>query len=350
MSKPLAHIPVKAEIEIDLNKAFTMEGIFETIQTTYPRDPSLTVVGIAIPIVNVECKGLGIIDPIGDIKEAVSRLYAKMMQAIIEPIWALLHKIMDVLKRVFSFVIDYKLPVLDLSIDDLFAPDLWEKIKARVIELYKTKKEELIKILKLLGIPWPLFKDLESLEKEVTAIVESIIRSLWAFVLRAITRIIGLIKTALDLWDRIVNKGTTILGLLWQQLIDSVLGKILDFLINPPTLERISDWIIEWAKKVLNKAVVTFEEIMNIIKDFKIPIINIRPFDWKIPLNVNLKIPEVDFAKILVDIKTWINNWLISIITQFINAVLDIIRKILNIDLILPVIKIPITLCAIKNS
>jgi phage-related protein len=350
MSNALAHIPIKGEIKIDLNKAFTMEGLYEIIQTSYPKDPTLTVVGIAIPIVNVQCKGLGIIDPIGDIKEAISRLYTQAMQSIIKPIWDLLHKIMDVLKRVFSFILDYKLPIFDLTINDLFAPDLYDKIKAKVIEMYANAKDQLIKLLKLLEIPWPLFKNLESPEKAITAIIESIIRSLWSFVLKMITKIIGLIKTALDLWDRIVNKGLTILGLLWQQAIDTVLGFVLDLIINPPTMETIMNWIIEWAKKVLNKAIVTFEEIMRIIKDFKIPILNIRPFDWKIPLNPNLSFPDVDFAKILIDIKTWINNWLISIITKFINAILEIINKILSIDFSLPVLTIPLTLCAVKNT
>ena len=350
MTDPLAHIPIVGEIKIDLNKAFSMQTIANTIVSSYPKDPTLTVVGIALPIVNVECKGLGIIDPIGDIKDAISKLYNFAMQSVLKPIWDLLHKIMDVLSRVFSFVLDYKLPILGLTIQDLFSPDLYDKVKAKIVEWYTTAKDKIIELLKLLGIPWPLFINLESPEKEIEKILDSIMRSLWAFVLKTITVIVGMIKTALDLWDRIVNQGKTIFGILWEQARDLILGKIFDLIVNPPTIEQIKAWIIEFAKKVLNKAVVTYEEIMKVIKNFEIPGIHLRPFDWDLPLNIHLDLPDIDFQKMLIDIKTWLNNYVISLLKDFVNKILEIIRKIFAIDFSLPVLTIPLTLCAVKNS
>jgi hypothetical protein len=346
---PLKHIPIKGEIVIDLNKAFSMQTFYETIQNTFPKDPNQKIVGIAIPIINAECKGLGIIDPIGDIKDALSDLYDYSMKMILKPIWDLLGKIMDVLKRVFDFVLDYKLPILNLTIPDLFAKDFNEKLKAMLSDLWKTSKQKLEDLLKLIGVPWPIRKNISDPEKELEQVVASVKRSLWAYVIKMITKIVGLIQQALTLWDAIINKGATIWGTLWKALMDSVLGKILDLLINPPTMEQIKDWIIEFAKKVWNKAVVTYEEIMKVIEDFKLPILNIRPYDWKLPLNPHLKNSELDFQKMLIDIKTWINTYVINIIKKFIEEAIKIIKAIFSIDLSLPVLKIPLTLCAIDT-
>jgi len=347
---PLKHIPIKGEIVIDLNKAFTMQTFYETIQASFPRDPGVSIVGIAIPIINTECKGLGDIDPIGDIKDALSNLYDYAMKAILKPIWDLLHEIMDVLKRVFNFVLDYRLPVLDLTIPDLFDKDFSKILKEKLTNLWTTAKEKVLDILRLLGIPWPFHPTADDPEKTLAQIIDSVMRSLWSFVIKLITKIIGLIKSALDLWDRLINQGKTIFGTLWQTVIDAVLGAILDFMINMPTIEQIKDYIIEFAKKVWNKAVVTYEEIMQVIKDFKLPVLNIRPFDWTLPLDPNKNDPEIDFQKMLIDIKTWINNYIINILKSFIEEIISIIKKIFSIEFKLPVLTIPLTLCGVDNA
>lgn len=348
--KPLKHIPIKGEIVIDLNKAFTMQTFYETIQASFPRDPGVSVVGIAIPLINTECKGLGDIDPIGDIKDALSDLYDYAMKAILKPIWDLLGKIMDVLKQVFSFVLDYKLPVLDLTIPDLFKENLGEILKEKLTNMWNTAKEKLKDILKLLGIPWPVHPTADDPEKTLAQIIASVMRSLWSYVIAMIVKIIGLIKSALDLWDRIINKGMTIFGTLWQTAIDAVLGKLISFMTNMPTMAEIKDWIIEFAQKVWNKAVVTYDEIMQVIKDFELPILKIKPYDWKLPLDPNKRDPEIDFQKMLIDIKTWVNNYIINILKSFIEAVLNIIKKIFSIEFKLPVLTIPLTLCGVNNA
>ena len=345
------HIPIAGVIKIDLGKAFTTQGLYDSILASFPNDPKYTIDGIAIPIVYAECREFGVIDPIGDIKAAVSRLYNHAMQMIMEPIWLILQKIMKLLEKVFSFVIDYKLPILDLSIFDIFDKDkVWNAVKAKVTELWNTSKEKLQEFLKLLDISWPPFDNVDNPQKIIEQIIDSIMRSLWNAVFKVIAKIIAAIKTALDLWDRIINKGLTFFGLLWQEAIDLIFGKLLSLLTMPPSIEEIKQLIIEFAKKIYNKAVVTYEEIMTVIKDFEIPILKIKPFDWKLPLNINLNVPDLDFQQMLIEIKTWVNNYVISLIKDFINKILEFIRNILDIDLSLPVLSIPLTFCAIEKQ
>jgi hypothetical protein len=342
---PLEHIPIAGEITIDLNKAFSMQTFYETISSSFPKDKS--VVGIAIPLINAECKGLGVIDPVNDIKRALSDLYDYAMKSILEPIWNVLHELIDFLKSVFDFKIDYTLPVLDIQLTDLFKKDLKLIIKEKLKEWYYYAKDKLNDLLDLLGIPRPIYNNLQSAEKELENILQSVMRSLWSFMLKTITKIIGLIKTAVDIWDRVVNQGRTFFGTLWQQVVDAVIGKFLDLMINMPTMKELEEMVKEFARKVWNKAVVTYEEIMQVIYDFEIPIIKIKPFDWKPPLNLHLNCGDIDFKNMLVDIKTWLTNYLVNILKEFILAVIKVIRALFSIKLELPVISIPLTLCVV---
>lgn len=344
------HIPIAGEIVIDLKKALNMQTLSDTIMTSFPGKGKYRIEGIAIPIVNVECKDFGVIDPISDIKEAISRLYDDLMRAIFKPIWDVLMAILEFLANFIDEVLDYRLPILDLTIGDLFKPGLYDKIKARIEQLWYNAKEDLKTLLESLGIPWPLFDGVESPQKIIEQLMDSIIRALWDIVVSMVGKIIGIIQTALELFDYVVNQGRTILGALWRLIKEQILGKILDLILNPPTLEDIKNWILEYARAFYNKLVVTYEEIMAIILDFEIPILKLKPFDWKPPL-FNPEKPDLNFRQIITDIKVWVQNYVVSIIKAFIEAIVDILRAFIPfLDDLLSwtVITIPLTFCAVE--
>ena len=344
------HIPIAGEIVIDLKKALNMQTLSDTIMTSFPGKDKYRIEGIAIPIVNVECKDFGVIDPVSDIKAAISRLYDDLMRAIFKPLWDILMAILEFLGNFIDEVLDYRLPILDLTIGDLFEPGLYDKIKARIEQLWYNFKDDLKTLLESLDIPWPLFDGVESPQKIIEQIMDSIIRALWDLVVRMVGKIIGIIQTALEIFDYVVNQGRTILGTLWRLIKEQILGKILDLILNPPSLEDIKNWILEYAREFYNKSVVTYEEIMAIIMDFEIPILKLKPFDWKPPL-FNPEKPDLNFLQIINDIKVWVQNYIISIIKAFIEAIVDILRALIpSLDDLLSwtVITIPLTFCAVE--
>ena len=344
------HIPIAGEIVIDLKKALNMQTLSDTIMTSFPGKGKYRIDGIAIPIVNSECKGFGVIDPISDIKAAISRLYDELMRAIFQPIWDVLMAIMEFLGDLIDEVLDYRLPILDLTIPDLFKPGLYDKIKTRVQYLWDNAKAELEELLKSLGLGWPWFDNVESPQKIIEQIMSAIAHALWDIVIKTVGKIIAIIQVALEIFDYVVNQGRTIFASLWKTIREQILGKILDLILNPPTLEQIKEWVLEYARNYYGKLIVTFEEIMAIIRNFEIPILKIKPFDWTPPL-FNPEKPDLNFRQILVDIKVWVQNYVISIIKAFIQAIVDILRALIpSLDYLLSwtVITIPLTFCAVE--
>ena len=165
---------IHGSITVDLLKALNMQSLYDSIITANQPDPGCTISQIQIPFINLNFKDIGIINPISDLKQAISRLYAALLRETLKPIWDILRAILKVLEKFVSFVIDLKLPVLDLHIDDLFAHDLYDKIKAAITKLYYKEKQKVIDILKKLKIPYPFFIDFTSIEKEIEHIVEKI--------------------------------------------------------------------------------------------------------------------------------------------------------------------------------
>ena len=337
------HIEVAAKVVLDLNQPFTMQGIANTIQLAYPRDSGLSVVGIAVPLLGITCVNEGIVDPIDAIKAACSRMFDQFYKSILKPIWDTLYSLYEKLKSLGLGFLDLSLGFFDLTVSDLFSDGLWDKIKAGFSKLYYGAKDKFFAFLDKLGIPKFSF-DFNSPEQEIEEFIKRIMASLWTTFFGIVEKCITLIKSGLKLWDMINRTGFSIT---WQEIYDATIGKIISFFLTGLSIQEITDLIIACAKKVLKKAVVTFEEIMAIIKDFKIPVLNIRPFDWDLPWNPNVNFPNLDFAKLVSDIKLWLNNFLTSIIAKFVKLVMSIIEFFVG-PFSLPVLSIPITLCAVR--
>lgn len=343
MAKELVH--TYATLTLDPNQLFSMKGISETLFKITPNDPTLKVIGVDFTLIGLQCKTIGIIDPVKELQEAGSRIYDYAMKSILNPIWTALYSLYSALKRFGLAVLDLKLPILDLHVSDLFNPDLHATVEKAVKGLYKTAKDKIIQILNTLGIPYPLFKNINSPEEEIRYLVKHICASLWDELMKKINLIKDLIQQGLRIWDLIVYK-TVVWSEVWKQTIKSVFKTVLDYFNHPPSLADIKRYLESFAKKVLNKAEVTAKEILSVIKDFEIKPFG-KPFDWVFPINPKINFPEVDFNQILGDIKLWLNNFVMNLIQQFIKIVKRIL-SIFGITINLPKISIPISVCAYK--
>lgn len=342
------HINIPGTLTFDLTAPFTQQGIYNAIRTSYPTSPDYTVTSIAVPLVHINCIETGVIDPVGFLKDAVLKLYNYFMQYYIQPLWNALYSLYEALKSFGLGVLDFSIGILDLTFADLFDPNLFEKIRAKVLDLYYNARQQLIDILNLLGIKWPITFSVSTPQFEIDYIINAILNSLWSFILRLIKQIISYIKTGLRLWEIATQQGNIVWSEIWDNLVDSILGFILDFLTNVPTIEQIYNALVEFAKSVYNKAVVTYQEILAVLKDFKF--FGLKPFDWDLPWNINTNFPEIDLMRMLNSMLIWFKNFLFNIIKQFVNSITDILNAFgINLSGLL-VINIPITYCAVKTQ
>ena len=97
MAKELVH--TYATLTLDPNQLFSMKGISETLFKITPNDPSLKVIGVDFTLIGLQCKTIGIIDPVKELQEAASRIYDYAMKAILQPIWTALYSLYNALKR-----------------------------------------------------------------------------------------------------------------------------------------------------------------------------------------------------------------------------------------------------------
>jgi hypothetical protein len=344
---PIKHveIPITVTFKVtDLNS----EKIAQAVAAAYPRDPNLRVVGLTVPLLSFTCKNEGIINPISDIKNAISRMYDYLQKGIMMPIWTVLYKLYNVLKKFGLGVLDLSLGVLNLKVDDLLNPNIYETIEKAVKELYKTARDTLDKVLKFLNIPTPPFKDIRSPEKEIEHFVKSILSSLWTEFWKKVNQIKDLINKGLAIWDQVTKTKPFAAQPFWQGIVESILGKYLNLIKNPPTMEEILQKLEDFARSIYRKAEVTAAEIIAVLSRFKLPIVGF-PLDWKLPLNPNVKPNSIDLAQIVADIKTWINNFVASIVQKFINAILKLL-SIFGLSISFPSITIPLTACAIRTG
>jgi hypothetical protein len=345
------HERIPVNIEIDLKNGFTMQSLYDSIQAAYPKDPKLSVVSVSIPLLGLECLTLGIINPITDIKNALSRLYNYLMQSILKPIWDFLYKIYEALKKFGLGILDLKIPVLDLHLTDLFASDFRDRLIAKITELYNNSKAKLIKILEFLRIPYPFMEGFVDPQHELEMIVDKIINSLWGFLFNTIKKVIELIQLGLKLYDLATPPYTLKFSIVWEKLVDEALKAILMYLAKIPTLEDIEKWLRELAQKIFNVKTPTCAQMVEAFKQFKIPIIG-KPEVFT-EINPTVVQPCIDLQKLLMDTLSWINNIVMNLVLKFVNLVvklLDLFLKLFGITFSLPKIKIPIVICAVKNT
>ena len=325
--------------EVNVPVGFTMQSIYESVAGSYPAGKAVT--GISIPLLGITCKEFGVINPIQDIKEAVIRMYNYAMGSIIKPIFEALVKLVDILS---AGILDFKLPFLDLTITDLFQSDTYDRVKAAVLKLYKESIEELKNLLKTLGIPWPFFENIGDPIMEVALIVKALMTSFWDAVIKQIWEMVKLILLALEIYDRI-NQSNWAFS--WQQAIDAVLASIAEFFVIPPTIQDILDALKEFAKQLYGDVVMTYEMLIKAIEKFKLPVFGL-PLDWNLPESLSALIPNVDFMRLLIDMKVWMTNFLMGIVNKFVDLISTILQFFgINLEKILS-IKFPILLCVVE--
>jgi len=347
----IEHVQIPITVNFKLTDALSTSKIEAAIAAAYPRDPTLKVVGLTIPLLSIVCKNEGIIDPISDIKNAVSRVYDHLQKGIVKLIWDVLYKVYSILKNLGLAVLDLSLGILNLKVSDLFNPDLYSTIEKAVKDLYAKSKATLDKILNFFNIPSPAFADIHSPEKEIEHFVKSILACLWDQFWKKVEEIKNLIKLGLRLWDianYFITNPTALFPteLIWDAAIDAVLGKYLALLKSPPTMKQILDALTDYARSVYKRAKVTAAEILAVLKRFTLPILGF-PLDWDLPLNVSVHANSIDLAQVIADMKIWINNFTTNLIKKFINAILKIL-SLFGLSINFPTIPIPLTACAIR--
>lgn len=323
---------------------FNMQSMIDSVKTSY-NTSTHTVLGIDIPVVGFDCLVYKTVDPTFDISDALIRLYDYLSKLVLKPIWTALQALAKAVGAVIGDIL--KLPVLGLTIEDLFKDDIWQTIENIVRKLWNEGQDQLISILKVLGIPWPFFQQVDDPDLSIRKIAKDIAANLLQFVFKAIDKIIKAIKAALLIFD-IATFQTPKFSITWQQAIDAVIGEVLNFFAAPLTLEELFKAILDFAKEAFKLPFVTFAELMNIIEKFKLPIFG-YPLDYKLPIDPKKDFPERDFSKIISDMIAWLNNFLVNILKKFMEAVMSILQF-FGIPLkFLTSVNIPITLCAVEN-
>lgn len=331
-------------LSIDLLN-FSMQSLIDSVKTSY-NTSTHTVLGIDIPIVGLNCLVYKTVDPNFDISDALVRLYDYLYKLFLKPIWETLEALAKAINAAIGDIL--KLPVLDLTIPDLFKDDIWQTIEDKVRKLWDGGQAELESILKTLGIPWPFFQQLDDPDLSIRKIAKDIAANLLQFVWKAIDKIIKAIQTALRIFD-LATFGTPKFSITWEKVVDAVIGEVLNFFVQPLTLSELYNALIDFAKEILEVPVVTFQDLMSVIEKFKLPIFGF-PLDYKLPIDLKKEFPEKDFSKIISDMIAWINNFLVNILRKFMEAVTSILEYFgLKLNFLTSV-SIPITLCAVENA
>jgi hypothetical protein len=343
------HITVPGSIAFNPRTAFSQEGLYNTLQLIKPQDPNLTVVSIAIPFVHINCKEFGIIDVVTELKNAAERLYDYFVKYYIQPIWNALYSLYEALKNLGLGIIDLTIPFFNLHISDLFNPNLFDTIKDYVINLYYNAREELESILRALGIRFPFTFNISVPEIEIVEIAKAICNSLWAYLIKAFKRVIALCSQGVALWEALHSTPPTLSQLI-ERVQNAILGVIGDFLTNVPSINDIYESLVNFAKSVYNKASVTIEEIVAVIKDFTFGPFG-KLFNFSFPTwNPNTNFPEVDLMRMLNQMLIFLKNFLLSTITNFVKAIADVLQFFGVTILDALTFEIPITLCAVTND
>jgi len=343
-------VSIPATTTVDLNKAFTMQGLFNTVYSSLPDGKEYTVTGISFEFMGMSCANSGIIDTYAQIKDAISRLYNYIMKSYLEPIWQLLNALLKALEAVVGKLLDLdlSLPILNLTVSDLFSDNLYEKLLTAITNLYHTAIDDLKSLLNFLGIPFETWGGSEAPQIDIANIVKNVMVSLWSALLQKIKLIFDAIKTGLAAYDYITSPGTfpPPLSTIWNTALSAIGEEIVALIaLGGPTIKAIQDAIVDFVKAALNKAVVTAEEILAYLKNFTLSPFG-KPFDWEFPFNPFVDSAWKDLSQLLGDMKLFCINFLGLLIAQFIKLI-DAILKVFGLSLSFPVLTIHYSVCAI---
>jgi hypothetical protein len=329
--------------QIVIPPIFKMQEIYDSVTNLYPSEG--TVVGISIPMLGIKCNETGVVNPFQDIKEAVVRMYNDAMGQYLRPAWNALFSIFNTLS---AGVLDFKLPLLDLTLFDLFEKDSYNRIEIAVAKLYAESKEKVRDLCKLFSIPFPLFTGISDAVKEVQLIVKALVTSFWDETFKKINQMITMISAALFIYDRIRR---TAFQLTWEKAIAAIFKELFFYMALPASVEQLQSLLIAHARSIYNTATVTYEQLIQAMKSFKVPFFG-SPMEFNIDkITSKVSIPELDFASFLIDMKVWLGNVIVDTIKQFIffisgTTLLNALG--INLDS-LDEIKVPIVLCITKE-
>ena len=329
--------------QIVIPPIFNMQEIYNSITNLYPAEG--TVLGISIPMLGIKCNETGVVNPAQDIKEAVVRLYNDAMGQYLRPAWNALFSIFNVLS---AGLLDFKIPLLDLTIFDLFKTDSYNRIEIAIAKLYAESKEKIKELCNLFSIPFPLFTGISDAKKEVQLIVKALVTSFWDEAFKIMNKMITMISAALFIYDRIRK---TEFQITWEKAIVAIFKELFFYMALPASVEQLKDLLTAHAKSLYNTATVTYEQLIQAMKSFKIPFFG-SPMEFNIDkITSKVSIPEVDFASFLTDMKVWLGNVIVDTIKKFIFFIsgTDLLKALgINLDF-LDEIKVPIVLCITKD-
>jgi hypothetical protein len=268
-------------------------------------------------------------------------MYNNAMSQYIRPVWDVLYLIFRTLSAGF---IDFKLPLLDLTVLDLFARDSYNRIEVAVAKLYAESKEKIKELCNLFSIPFPQFTGISDSIKEVQLIVKSLVTAFWDEIFKKINTMITMISAALFIYDRI-NK--TAFEFSWKSAISAIFKELFFYMALPVSIKELKDLLIAHAKSIYDTATVTYDQLIQAMKSFKIPFFG-APLEFNLDKILSkVSIPEVDFASFLIDMKVWLGNVIVDTIKKFIFFISGTnLLKALGINLdFLDEVKLPIVLC-----
>jgi len=331
---------IDGSFRLDPSSTLNMQNMYDTVSVNFPKG-NQRVVGLEFPLIGWYCNTSGLINPLIDIKETISRMFSYGGIDILKIVF---DKLLALLQALGGAFLDTKLPVLELSVRGLFRQDIYTTLTQIVTRLYDSAKDTLMKILNALGITFPLLDSVINKAKEIAMLVKSIVDGLVREVIKKIKQIIDLITAALKIYTA-YNQGTLWTLVTWENAIKAFLNEVLNYFINPPTLNDLVGLVKKLAAEIYGVAKATYAQLVAIIEKFKLPIFG-SPLDWKLPLS-NVKIPNIDFYKIMTDMVAWLNNFVVNLIKKFIDAVLSVLRFFgLGFDWL--AVNLPIKFCVVN--
>jgi hypothetical protein len=217
--------------------------------------------------------------------------------------------------------------------------------------LYNNAREDLLSLLRFLGIPFQPFSGVDSPQTDIASIVKNAMVSLWGQLIKKLADILQAIKTGLTAYDILTNPGSFYrpLTTIWVDVTDAILGKIsLFFLTGGPSVQEILNALEDFVKSALKKTTVTAQEILDYLTGFTLPVFG-KPFDWDLPFQGGVRSPLKDLNQLLGDIKNYCTNYIALILAAFVKAISSIL-SVFSLSVSFPVLSINYTACAVVNN